>query len=695
MVGILSKTLSEVHPTLLTNGMGITNTHRRISLGFFPPNRKNPLVRKYRRKRANLNTNDQRSFQSLVDDFGSSVHEPSQFLNYINEDEEDLYYNDIEEGGELSRTVSLPSLVSETPDLSPPDTDWIIQEHERRYSSVYNSDNENDLADEPVSIGGSMTNRELEYDEFMNRIKAQKQVYDSIASHKYRRRPSLISVSSRGTIPTIYQEINGTDGADVCLPEKITFREEAKVLSSFSFPLIFTFLLEQIFPMVCSLTVGHLGKNQLAAVSLASMTSNITLAVFEGIATSLDTLCPQAYGAGRYYSVGIHFQRCVLFSFIIFLPFALFWFFSEPILFLVVPEKELIALTSQFLRVLIFGAPAYILFENLKRFLQAQGIFDAGIYVLTICAPLNIFVSYTLVWNKYIGIGFIGSAVAVVINFWLMFILLLLYTIYIDGKKCWGGFSKKAFTHWKDLGHLAFSGIIMLEAEELSYEILTLFSAYFGTSYLAAQSAVSTMAALLYMVPFAIGISASTRIANFIGAKRVDLAHNASEVGLVFSFGAGLTNCCVLFFGRNIIAHVFSRDDEVIDLMTGLLRLVAVVQIFDSLNAVAGSCLRGQGMQSLGSIVNLLGYYLFGIPLALILGWVFNMKLYGLWIGIGCAMLLIGLIEAYNVLYPNWDYILNYAEILKETEEDDDDDSYFTDSDDNDEEPTERSPLLD
>lgn len=100
-------------------------------------------------------------------------------------------------------------------------------------------------------------------------------------------------------------------------------------------------------------------------------------------------------------------------------------------------------------------------------------------------------------------------------------------------------------------------------------------------------------------------------------------------------------------------------------------------------------------MQSLGSIVNLLGYYLFGIPLALILGWVFNMKLYGLWIGIGCAMLLIGLIEAYNVLYPNWDYILNYAEILKETEEDDDDDSYFTDSDDNDEEPTERSPLLD
>lgn len=696
MAGIFSKTLSEVHPSLLTGGMGITNTHRRISLGFFPPNRKNPLVRKYRRKRTTPNNNDQRSFQSLVDDFGSSVHEPSQFLNHIEEEPEDLYYDDME-GGELSRTVSLPSLVSDTPALSPPDTDWIIQEHERRYSSVYNSDNESDDGnDEQISTRNSVNNHR-DYDDFMNRVKAQKQVYESISRQKGKRRPSLISVTSRGTVPTIYQDLSDADIEGLQkLPDKISFKEEARVLSSFSFPLIFTFLLEQIFPMVCSLTVGHLGKNQLAAVSLASMTSNITLAIFEGIATSLDTLCPQAYGSGRYYSVGVHLQRCIIFSFVIFIPFALFWWFSEPILFLVVPEKELIHLTSQFLRVLIFGAPAYIMFENLKRFLQAQGIFDAGIYVLAICAPLNVLMSYLLVWNVYIGVGFIGSAIAVVLNFWLMFILLLLYTIYIDGKKCWGGFSKKAFTHWKDLGHLAFSGIIMLEAEELSYELLTLFSAYFGTSYLAAQSAVSTMAALLYMVPFAIGISASTRIANFIGAKRTDLAHNASAVGIVFSFGAGLFNCCLLVFGRNIIARVYSKEEEVITLISDLLRLVGVVQIFDALNAVAGSCLRGQGMQSLGSIVNLLGYYLFGIPLALLLGWFFNWKLYGLWVGIGSAMLAIGLIEAYYVLNPNWESILNYAEILKETEDDEDfdDESYFTDSDDDENDVNEATALL-
>ncbi|CAI4359284.1 AFI_G0011800.mRNA.1.CDS.1 [Saccharomyces cerevisiae] len=688
MAGILSKTLSEVHPSLRTNGMGIGNTHRRISLGFLPPNKKNPLVRKFRARTRNI---DQRSFRSLTNDFGSNVHEPNPYLGNIDE-EPDLYYHD-EEDGELSRTISLPSRVSETPELSPQDVDWILHEHERRYSSVCNSDNEEARQSNTPDRIQQYSGRELEYDEFMNRLQAQKQKLTRSAvtdakGTSHHRRPSFVSVTSRGSVPTIYQEIDENDSEALAelAHSHVTFKSEARVLASYSFPLIFTFLLEQIFPMVCSLTVGHLGKNELAAVSLASMTSNITLAIFEGIATSLDTLCPQAYGSGRFYSVGVHLQRCIAFSLVIYIPFAVMWWYSEPLLSYIIPEKELINLTSRFLRVLILGAPAYIFFENLKRFLQAQGIFDAGIYVLTICAPLNVLVSYTLVWNKYIGVGFIGAAIAVVLNFWLMFFLLLFYALYIDGRKCWGGFSRKAFTHWNDLGHLAFSGIIMLEAEELSYELLTLFSAYYGVSYLAAQSAVSTMAALLYMIPFAIGISTSTRIANFIGAKRTDFAHISSQVGLSFSFIAGFINCCILVFGRNLIANIYSKDPEVIKLIAQVLPLVGIVQNFDSLNAVAGSCLRGQGMQSLGSIVNLMAYYLFGIPLALILSWFFDMKLYGLWIGIGSAMLLIGLVEAYYVLFPDWDKIMTYAEILKETEDDEvDSDEYLTDSDDPDE----------
>ncbi|CCK69626.1 uncharacterized protein KNAG_0C05280 [Huiozyma naganishii CBS 8797] len=699
MSGILQKTLSEVQPALRTTGMGIGNTHRRISLNWLPDNSKNPLVKKYTRKkkkRRRRRNSEQRSFRSLAEDFGSSVHEPHAFLEEIcEEDVNPLHGELIPQDGELSRTISLPSKVSETPELSPPNIDWILEEHERRYSSVHNSDSEDHESPEPYP------NREVRYNDFINKVQTQKMLYRNAPQHSPRR-ASLISVTSHGTVPSIFQEGLDEESLYELAHADVTFNSEAKVLASYSLPLMFTFLLEDIFPLVCSLTVGHLGKNELAAVSLASMTSNITLGFFEGIATSLDTLCPQAYGAGRYRSVGVHLQRCIAFSMVVYIPFALFWYFSEPILYYLIPEKELIKLTSQFLRVLIFGAPPYIFFENLKRYLQAQGIFDAGIYILTICAPINILMSYTLVWNKYIGIGFIGSAVAVVLNFWLMFTLMLLYIIKFNGRKCWGGFSKRAFTHWRDLAHLAASGVVMLEAEELSYELLTLFSAYFGTAYLAAQSAVSSIAALIYMIPFAIGISASTRIANFIGAKRTDFAGIAARVGISFSFIAGFTNCCILVLGRNFIANIFSKDEQVRLLISHILPVVGIVQNFDSLNAVSGSCLRGQGMQLIGSIVNFVGYYFFGIPLAMALSWFLDWKLYGLWIGIGCGMLTIGTLEAYFVLHPNWEKILHHADLRRAADEADvsDDEGYVSSSSsssgsESDEgEPTERSPLL-
>ena len=93
-----------------------------------------------------------------------------------------------------------------------------------------------------------------------------------------------------------------------------TWQREAKVLARYSGPLVLTFLLQYSLTVASIFTVGHLGKVELAAVSLASMTANITgYAVYQGLATSLDTLCAQAYGSGRKKLVGLQTQRMVYF----------------------------------------------------------------------------------------------------------------------------------------------------------------------------------------------------------------------------------------------------------------------------------------------------------------------------------------------------------------------------------------------
>lgn len=178
-----------------------------------------------------------------------------------------------------------------------------------------------------------------------------------------------------------------------------TWQREAKVIGKYSLPLIAAFLLQYSLTVASIFTVGHLGKEELGAVSLASMTVTITgNAVFSGLATSLDTLCAQAYGSGKKKLVGLQMLRMVYFLWIITIPIMILWYFSEHILAKIVPEKEVAKMAGLYLKIALLGTPGLACFESGKRYLQAQGVFSASLYVLVFCAPLNAFMNWFFVW---------------------------------------------------------------------------------------------------------------------------------------------------------------------------------------------------------------------------------------------------------------------------------------------------------
>lgn len=170
-----------------------------------------------------------------------------------------------------------------------------------------------------------------------------------------------------------------------------TWGREAMVIGKYAAPLMVTFVLQYSLTVSSIFTLGHLGKTELGAVSLASMTASITgYAVYQGLATSLDTLCAQAFGSGRKTLVGLQMQKMVYFLWTITVPIALFWFFADRILMKIVPEKEVAYLAGLYLKVVILGAPGYALFESGKRFVQAQGLFSASLYVSCFTRTLQV-----------------------------------------------------------------------------------------------------------------------------------------------------------------------------------------------------------------------------------------------------------------------------------------------------------------
>lgn len=130
---------------------------------------------------------------------------------------------------------------------------------------------------------------------------------------------SLSSTSLLGNNEDPYRDQDSPVDLDKAWEEAVmagkirtTWQRESKVLTRYSAPLILTFLLQYSLTAASIFAVGHLGTIELGAVSLASMTANITgYAIYQGLATSLDTLCAQAYGSGRKKLVGLQMQRMV------------------------------------------------------------------------------------------------------------------------------------------------------------------------------------------------------------------------------------------------------------------------------------------------------------------------------------------------------------------------------------------------
>ena len=418
---------------------------------------------------------------------------------------------------------------------------------------------------------------------------------------------------------------------------KTTWQREAKVLSRYSAPLIVTFLLQYSLTVASIFTVGHLGTVELGAVSLASMTANITgYAVYQGLATSLDTLCAQAYGSGRKKLVGLQMQRMVYFLFVITIPIGIIWLCAEAILVRIVPERDTARLAAQYLRVILIGAPGYACFESGKRFTQAQGLFSASLYVLLICAPLNAFMNWLFVWQ--FGWGFIGAPTAVAVTDNLLPILLALYVRFVAGSHCWPGFTKRALQNWGPMIRLALPGLVMVEAEMLAFELLTLASSYFGTTVLAAQSVLTTAASITFQIPFPISIATTTRIANLIGATLSDAAKTTAKVSLTASIGVGLFNLILLSSLRNYIPRLFTSDQAVIDLVAAVLPLCAAFQLFDALSCNCNGILRGLGRQEVGGWVQLFCYYVVALPISMGMAFGAGWKLYGLWTGVAVAL---------------------------------------------------------
>jgi len=181
---------------------------------------------------------------------------------------------------------------------------------------------------------------------------------------------------------------------------------------------------------------------------------------------------------------------------------------------------------------------------------------NASSYVLLITSPINVALNYLFVYTFKFGL--LGAPAATGITYWLSFLLLLCYAKFINGSQPWGGWSKRAFRGWLIFIQLALMGILMVGTEWLAFEIITIMAGQLGTIPLAAQSVIATTDQLLNTIPFGLGVAASNRVGNLLGARKPTRSATGANVAAWTSVFFGSVIMTVMLIARSQYGKLFS-----------------------------------------------------------------------------------------------------------------------------------------
>jgi len=178
------------------------------------------------------------------------------------------------------------------------------------------------------------------------------------------------------------------------------------------------------------------------------------------MASALETLCGQAFGAKKYYMLGIYMQRSWIVLFICCILLLPLYFFASPVLKLLGQPDELAELSGT---MTIWMLPVHFAFAfqfPLQRFLQCQLKTAPIAWVSLLALLVHVFVSWLFVFK--LEFGAIGAAATINFSWWVLTLGLFGYSVLGGCPHTWTGFSVEAFSGLWDFVKLSAAAGVML-----------------------------------------------------------------------------------------------------------------------------------------------------------------------------------------------------------------------------------------
>lgn len=415
---------------------------------------------------------------------------------------------------------------------------------------------------------------------------------------------------------------------------------EARSLITLAIPLA----LQQLgFQLMGTVDAAWLGRYDDTALAAAGVGNNLLFAVTSigmGVVMGLDTVIPQALGAGRHADARRALHGGMRLAVLVGLVGTMLVMATPLILSLARVDPDVASDARTYIYLRSLGIVPFLLSVALRSYLAARDVTRPLVLAVVLGNVANYILDRALIFGVAgLGIpplGVIGAALATVV------VQIGIVGVYVAAVRSLDGPGRAAERSTRaDLAAITRYGAPVggqMFAEVGIFGVATVIAAHMGKVPGAAHTVALTLCSFTFSVAVGIGSATSVRVGHAVGASDLALARRRGLLGLGVGLAVMAAFAALLVSVPRPIAALLTGSPQVIAAAAPLLVIAAIFQLSDGTQAIAAGALRGLGDTRATLVGNLIGHYGIGLGISLALGFSAGMGAPGLWWGLSAGL---------------------------------------------------------
>ncbi|MCL4149937.1 UNVERIFIED_CONTAM: hypothetical protein GTU68_064977 [Idotea baltica] len=432
--------------------------------------------------------------------------------------------------------------------------------------------------------------------------------------------------------------------------------DHVRAIAVLGLPLIGSHLAQMAIGVTDTVMVGWYGVEELAAVTLASTYFFVLIIFGSGFGWAVMPMVATFVAEKDETSIRRSTRMGLWLSFafgVLVLPLMLF---SAPLLRLMGQEEVVVVRAAAYLSIAGWGILPALFVMVLKSYLAALERTQVVLWITVLAAVINALVNYALIFGNWGApeMGVTGAAIASLSTQVVSLVGVVIYVRIAEPehdlfRRLWAvdwDMLKRVFTlGWPiSLTGLSETGLFAASAVMMGW---------LGTVPLAAHGVALQLTALAFMVHLGLGNAATVRAGNALGRNDVD--HLARGAWVVTWLSVIFSVIIVAFFiaAPEFLIGIFILPDnpaqtEIVQIGVGIMVMAGLFHLADGAQAIALGVLRGVHDTRTPMVFAAISYWIVGIPLSYVLGFVLGLDGIGVWAGMGIGLAVAALLLNYR-----------------------------------------------